>query len=82
MIDISKIKYTCHFIDDDTDRVIYVKATVGVPLVGHDIRLSEDDFYQVIAVVWCFDERTYHNQRINVGVKKINTDYKRGEQNG
>lgn len=40
----------------------------AVPRVGDEIRLSDDRFYSVRDVCWCFDE---DKERANVGVVKI-----------
>ncbi len=34
----------------------FIRYTDHVPRVGAEIRLTADEFYKVIRVVWCYDE--------------------------
>ena len=60
-----------HFINVENDEMVAVKITEAVPRVGDEIRLREDLFYEVIKVVWVYDEEEPVYQRVNIGVKPI-----------
>lgn len=42
-----------------------------VPPIGAELRNSEKDFYKVVSVVWCLDEKRLMGQRVNIGIEKV-----------
>ncbi len=62
-------KYRIHFIDEISDKMVAIQITSGVPRVGDEIRVSETLFYEVIRIVWCYDEPSPY-ERINIGVRR------------
>ncbi len=62
-----------HFIDIDkkSSKVIAIKTEYYVPVVGNEIRLSENLFYKVEKIVWVYDEPEAGFSRVNIGVSKV-----------
>ena len=64
-----------HFIDIKANQVIAYKTASICPRIGEEVRLtlngSDETFFKVVQVVWCFDEPNVIGQRVNVGLKKI-----------
>ncbi len=71
-----------HIIDVD-DSSIYRALSSKVPRVGDEIRLGgegSERYYEVLAVIWVYDEPDCPYERVNIGVEKINTEVELAEE--
>lgn len=63
-----------HFISNNNN-LVRKEFSHSVPRVGDEIRFGlagYEKFYQVIKVVWAFDEESLF-QRVNVGIKELSS---------
>ena len=62
-----------HFIDDENDQIVLWKLASHTPRVGDEIRfggVGKEKFYEVVRVVWVYDEDEQPTDRVNIGVTK------------
>lgn len=71
----SKDKVCIHFIDTEADKIVAKSTVFHVPRVGDEIRLhggaGKGKFFEVIQVVWVYDEPDSLWARVNIGVEKL-----------
>ena len=58
-----------HFFSEN--KIRFKKAMCHVPGVGDEIRLSDEEFYTVKRIVWCYDEPEQLYGRANVEIERI-----------
>lgn len=64
------MKIRIHYIDEDSQKLIYDKLSFYVPRVGDEIRFAENEFFKVKYIVWCYDEVGFY-ERVNILIDKI-----------
>lgn len=62
-------KFAFHLIAGDS-LVRYAHADY-VPCVGDEIRFGKKEFYKVLKVVHCWDEKSTLGERVNLAVQRI-----------
>lgn len=60
-----------HFIEESTGRMIFRAMVPNIPKVGEECRFKQDEFWEVVCVVHCYDEKPSTLPRVNIGIKKI-----------
>lgn len=59
-----------HFIDE-VDGLFSKEHLTHIPRVGDELRWAGPAYYRVTLVVWVFDEPDCPMQRVNIGMKKL-----------
>ena len=60
-----------HIIDGNDGHILRKKQASAIPRAGDEIRLGDDRFYEVIQVVWVYDELFRNLERVNIGVVPV-----------
>jgi hypothetical protein len=63
-------QFYVHIIDEKTGKKLSMRTLPGVPRIGDGLRMSDEKYYKVTSVYWCFDEDHSLGFRINIGVKE------------
>jgi len=61
------MEYKIHFVKEGGSLIVHY--TNFVPRVGDEIRIKEDEYYEVTLIVWIFDEPECPITRVNVGIR-------------
>lgn len=60
-------KVNCRFIHEKKG-LLFIRTVYHVPRVGDELRISENLYFEVTAVVWVYDEEVYPFARANIGI--------------